>query len=232
KVVRQVPLDPRGVAGDAPNERGSELRRERRRSVEECERPAPRDQPEGDLETARPVDAHAGRVRPEPFGDRVSEAGRIALVTGAAVRLAEPDEPLVPVELPDNLAVPDHGCVEWVEQGPVEEGSPTLRHGIEMPVDRIAKGQISIAEQVEPLLERAIGCGDDAVDAVWHPFAHESRDPWIPGTRKEMRGQLIQPSIDLLGGSGALGAATALGPAIDPLRHLLPGSAGDLGEAH
>jgi len=52
----------------------------------------------------------------------------------------------MPVELPDDLAVADRRDIERIEQGPVPEGSLTLRHGIEMPVDRVTEGQIPVAQ--------------------------------------------------------------------------------------
>src|SRR6185369_3008089 len=98
---------------------------------------------------ARPVDADTRRIGARPFADDGGKALGVSLVTGHPVRLAQANEPLVPVELPDDLAVPDPPRVEEVDVGPVHEGGPLAAHGIEVPVERIAERQAALADEVE-----------------------------------------------------------------------------------
>jgi len=67
------------------------------------------------------------------------------------------------IELPDDLAVADGGRVERVEPAPVHARRAARRHGIEMPVDRLAEGQAAIAQQIEPSRERIVRGGDDPI---------------------------------------------------------------------
>ena len=93
--------------------------------------------------------------------DGGGEALGVALVARHPVRLAQADEPLVPVELPDDLAVPHPTGVEEVDVGPVHEGGPLAAHRIEVPVDRIAEGEAAIAEQVEAPGEHRFRLADE-----------------------------------------------------------------------
>ena len=82
-----------------------------------------------------PGDQAVGRLRgccvqlmPMPGGfastpgvDRVDARFRIALVAGHRPRLREAHEPLMPVQLPDDLAVADDVRIERIETAPVHE---------------------------------------------------------------------------------------------------------------
>ena len=85
----------------------------------------------------------------------------VALVARQPVRLAQADEPLVAVELPDDLAVPHARGVEEVDVGSSARAGPAATHRIEVPVDRIAEGQPAIAEQVEAPSEKRLGLVDE-----------------------------------------------------------------------
>ena len=80
-------------------------------------------------------------------------------------RLCQADEPLVPVQFPDETAVADARVVVHVDETPGDERRTSAPKWIEVPVDRIAEPQGAIGEQVEMTLQQVVGLarGDPAV---------------------------------------------------------------------
>src|SRR5207247_6363011 len=89
------------------NHRGAQPAGKRRGALEQGQRPAPGDQPEPYLQAARPVDAHPKGIGTHPLFHIPAEEVRVPLVASESVRLAEIEQPLVAVELPDHLAISD-----------------------------------------------------------------------------------------------------------------------------
>ena len=135
-------------------------------------------------------------------------------------------------ELPHDLAVANRCRIEGIEQGPVEQGCAAACHGIEMPVDRITKGQLAISEQIEPLLERVVRRRDNSRATVRASLTEDRGHSGIASPGEEAAGHLLQALRDNIGRDSASQTLTGLGLAIEPLRELLPGAAGELGKAH
>src|SRR5262245_15331934 len=72
---------------------------------EEMKSPDPADRTQGDVHRAGPVHAARQRVRGDPGVGLVDELGRVPLVAGEPVGLAETDEMLAATELPRHLDV-------------------------------------------------------------------------------------------------------------------------------
>ena len=112
-------------------------------------RPAPRHQTQRRLEAARPVDPPLRRVGLHPMRRLPSERLREPLLAGQPVGLAQDDHPLVAVQLPDHLAVPRAGGIQRIETAPVPRGGSPPRHGVEVPVDRVAEPQPAVSQEIE-----------------------------------------------------------------------------------
>jgi hypothetical protein len=116
---------------------------------EQVQAPAPRDHAERNLETARPVDAHPDGVGVQPVPHLAGEDIAEPLVAVGAVGLRQTDEPLMAVQFPDDPGIPNHGGIQGADAAPVQHGRATSRHGVEVPVDRLAEGKTRVAEQGE-----------------------------------------------------------------------------------
>src|SRR5438477_4372018 len=88
--------------------------------ADERQRPAPGDEPKADFEAAGPVDPHPGRIGAKPVLQVAKESFCISLFACQPVGLAEMDQPLMAVELPDHFSVADGCLVQWVQPGPMK----------------------------------------------------------------------------------------------------------------
>src|SRR5205807_1462607 len=115
------------------NHRGAQPAGKRRGALEQGQRPAPGDQPEPYLQAARPVDAHPNGIGTHPLFHIPAEEVRVPLVASESVRLAEIEQPLVAVELPDHLAISDQRGVERIEVTPVNKWRAATRRRVQVP---------------------------------------------------------------------------------------------------
>ena len=151
---RQVPFHVRGVRPDGGEHLREQPVRERRRAPEQTEGPAPGDQAQGRLQAARPVDSDPLRVGLEPVAHVKRERLAEAVVPRETERLPQADHPLVTVELPDHLAVPDRPGIERIDQAPVDQRGASPRDRVQVPVHGIAERETAVPEQIEaPLPE-------------------------------------------------------------------------------
>ena len=95
-----------------------------------------------------------------------SRAGRgprgVALVAGQQPRLGEPRQVLEPVELPDPLGVAVPGAV--VDRVRRQVGPVHARERVVRPVDRARVVGLGVREEREPVLEDAVGGGEQLLD--------------------------------------------------------------------
>ena len=140
-----------------------------RRAAKQLEAPAPGHQSQRHLQAAGPVDAHAPGVGGHPGAHAIGKHRGIPFVAGETVGLSQMNQPLVAIELPDDLAVSDHVAIERIPiRLPSAHERPNQRsgHGVEMPVDRLSENEVAVAEEIEKidpprhdLMARTIGCG-------------------------------------------------------------------------
>jgi hypothetical protein len=173
EVPGQVGFDVSCVPRDGLDDAGPERRRDDRRIRKEPQRPHPRHHPERELEAARPVDAEPAWVRAQPSIEVRHELFSVASIAGESVSLSETHGPLVAVQLPHDLAVPDRPAVEWVEPAPVHERRAPSVHRVEMPVDRHSKMQPAMAQDLEFSLADAIRRGDDRARRLGRQPGHQ-----------------------------------------------------------
>src|ERR1043165_690332 len=107
--------------------------------------PEPRDRAEGDFETTGPVDAELRRVGVHPRFEMGDADARVTFVAGQPVSLDQGLEVLMAIQLPDDLLVAGDLDVEIVELGPVQQRAAVAADGVDLPVDAIAAGQVSVA---------------------------------------------------------------------------------------
>ena len=175
EVMREIGFDVGGVGADPIHQVRDQPARHPGRATEEEECPAPCDEPQGHLEAARPVDAQPWRVGSRPLVQDPREGIRVGLVPRQPVSLTETDEPVVAVQLPDDLAVAYECGVERVESAPVAERGAHLRDRIEMPVHRIAEGKAPVPEQIEAATAGRVGQRQYLTAGLGHADAQEPR---------------------------------------------------------
>src|SRR5437867_2111567 len=156
------------------NHRGAQPAGKRRGALEQGQRPAPGDQPEPYLQAARPVDAHPNGIGTHPLFHIPAEEVRVPLVASESVRLAEIEQPLVAVELPDHLAISDQRGVERIEVTPVNKWRAATRRRVQVPVHRIAEVECAVAEQIEATPAQGVCDGDNSA-ALLQGRAHSPR---------------------------------------------------------
>src|SRR5438034_699984 len=144
------------------NHRGAQPAGKRRGALEQGQRPAPGDQPEPYLQAARPVDAHPNGIGTHPLFHIPAEEVRVPLVASESVRLAEIEQPLVAVELPDHLAISDQRGVERIEVTPVNKWRAATRRRVQVPVHRIAEVEGAVAQQIEATPAQGVCDGDNS----------------------------------------------------------------------
>ena len=102
----------------------------------------------------------------------------------------------MPVELPDDLAVPHPTGVEEVDVGPVHEGCPLAAHRIEVPVDRIAEREAAIAEQVEAPGEHRFRLADERRFGLARAMAQLAGRVRAHRALEEPRGRRLEESLE------------------------------------
>ena len=121
KVIGEIAAHVRRVYPDCRDDLHHPLSRQPGKVAEEDQRPAPGDQPVGNLEAARPVDAGSGRIRLEPRVNRSHTRPGHPFVTGQRPGLGQRDDPLMTIQFPDDLAVAHHRRIERIDPTPVHE---------------------------------------------------------------------------------------------------------------
>src|SRR5262245_40177085 len=165
----------RSVGPDRRKHPNAELGRERRRSSEEPENPAPGDEPERDLEAAGPVDPKARRVRSQPVVDVPRTDHGVALVPRQPIRMTQLRQPLVTVQLPDDLAVTHASGIQGIKSAPVNEGTPPARYRVEVPVDRLSEGKLAVPQEVEAPADERLGLRHHALVPGGKKLGEEDR---------------------------------------------------------
>ena len=224
----EVPLHVRGVLPEAPRDEGSKPGPHARRILEEVKRPGPGDEPEGHLEATGPVDADPAGVARNPASKVRAEGLGKPLVSGQPVGLAEPDHPLVAVQLPDDLAVPEGLSIQRIDRAPVPHGCASAADRVEVPVDGLAEAEVPIAEEVEAATKQRLGLAQDPVTGPRGSTVEQRTDSLVPCPPEEgcdrpqrtLRGVDLVPTVE----PGKV--------AVDPLRGLLPGPAAYLRRGH
>ncbi len=162
-----------------------------------------------------------------------------AVVGGEGVLLSEGDPPLVPIELPDHLAVADLLAVERIERAEVHLGGDASGERIEVPVDGIAEVEGAVPQQVEAAVAAAI-------DHLHHfglraraglaqqrrraGFERAGEEPIaVAGGRQQLEG--IDRLLDVGGAALEARAARIAERALDPLARFLRAAIGDLPHA-
>jgi len=157
--AREVLHDLFGLLVDRDQQPAVEPGGQQGRILDQGQRPAPRDQPQAQLEHAGPVDAPAGRIIIEPALPLIEERAGAALFPLQQPGLAEGDKVLVAVELPDLLDARAAAGPPVRDGRPVAEGHGALRQGIEMPVDACGEFEHR-GEQGEAAVGRSAGRGE------------------------------------------------------------------------
>ena len=176
EIERQVSRDVMGMQPHARENSSEPLGRQRSGFANQHERPRPRHQPVRHLETARPVDPDAVRVRLDPRLDRAKHAFGVALVAAHRIRLCQAGDPLVPIQLPHDFAVAHFRGVERVQLRPVDARRAARPHRIEVPVDRIPEPQRLIAKKVEAMLQRRRRSAHHRVAVLRQPPERQTED--------------------------------------------------------
>ena len=157
-----------------------------------------------------------------------------SLVSGQPVGLAEADEPLMAVELPDDFAVPHRRRVEGVEPAPVRERRPTSRDRIEVPVDGIAENEPAVAQEIEATLADGLGGGHDLVAGLGHAPRQKARHRVAHYALEEASGADGLEAVDQHAGRFPRipGRSSRQADALQPLRGFLPAATGQLRDTH
>jgi hypothetical protein len=163
------------------------------------------------------------------------------LVFRQHIRLRQADEPLMTAQLPDDLAVADDIRVERIDAAPMQPRRAMARYRIQMPVQRVAKPKVAVAEEIEAALEETVGLLEDGAAMRLECTSHSDQSCRIGRTRKEaVRQRLAEqrqrrvavrqfrrpPREERLRRLRPPGDGNPL----DPLRRFLPASILDFGE--
>ena len=149
----------------------------------------------------------------------------------------------MPVQFPHQPGVAHGLGVTGVEHTPRDERCTLAPHGIEMPVDRIAKPERAVAEKIEVAPGEGVGGCQEFRPVILEARRHERRDVSLGRPReeplrrdladdpergvgiREVRGVLPQQRL------GMFGELDRRDP-FKPLRGLLPAAIGELREPH
>src|SRR5205814_1546861 len=144
------------------------------------------------------------------------------------IGLAERDQPLMAIELADDFRIADRCVIVRIERRPVAHWRVLSGNRIEVPVDRIAKAETSIAEEIEASTTKLVGRSHDCVG-----MRRESgRNHSVRRSLKEETLCVLTESLERIRIAGSRVATWRSLDRFNPLEGLLPSAAGDLGKIH
>src|SRR5438270_4218235 len=202
--------------------------------ADEQKTPAPGNEAERNFQAARPVDAHARRVDAEPRLNVFDEGLPVALISGQPPCLAEVNEPLMTIELPDHFAVAHGRAIEGIEPAPVNEWSAAVRNRIEVPVDRVAEFEVAVSEEIETPMRDTIRGDQDGLTLLDVGTGQYFRHSRIENTFEEVLSAMREEPVDTFPISTQLTVRRRRGDtdAVDPLQGLLPAAEHELRQSH
>src|SRR5215471_519064 len=140
EVDRQVVLDVRTVAIQLGKKPPPEFLHHA--VADQVENPNPRKCPEPDFQGAAPVDPTLKRILSPPLFDVLEDAVAVLLAAGKSRCLRKQHEMLVPVQLPDELVVPN--CRE-IQVG---NSAEVLRRGLGTVIDNLPQNGYAAAQNL------------------------------------------------------------------------------------
>src|SRR4029453_735092 len=133
---------------------------------EKMKSPDPADRSQRDVHRASPVHAARQWVRGDPVVRLVDELGRVPLVAGEPVGLAETDEMLAATELPRHLDVSRTIELVVFDIGAVRERPLAAGLEIGMPGQSSAESMRTGSQEIELMAQHRVGGLSDVGDAA------------------------------------------------------------------